>query len=145
MKAVALDGIRRQLPIRRHSQSAFSMKHNIAAGIAIVTLSSGCVSGEGNYSPGCIAFEGSEVQLRDGKFTWEIFTDQVEVDSDGNVINQFPGYPKQGSYRIDRKVVELETNDGESLPRMYLHRDGYSLLLLTGQQQAEWQKSGNFE
>jgi hypothetical protein len=125
------------------------------AAIAILGVTCACEFGEGNsstgslsfdgsFSPGCMSYEGSIIQLRDGRFTCAKFTDQVVVDSDGKVVNQFPGYPKHGRYRIDGQVVSLETNDSERLPDFYLHRDGRRHLLLTGEQQEDWQESGNF-
>jgi hypothetical protein len=120
------------------------MKQTIVAAFAASGLACGCIYSEGTYTPGCIAFEGSNIHLRDGRFTWEKFTDQVIVDMDGNVVNQFPGYPKHGIYRIDRKVVSLETTAGEPLEVMYLHRDGNRYVLLSGKQLQDWQDTGDY-
>lgn len=120
------------------------MKNGIVATFVVASLTCGCVYTEGTYTPGCSAFEGSNIQLRDGKFTWEKFTDQIVVDMDGNVVNQFPGYPKHGSYRIDRKVVSLVTTEGEPLEEMYLHRDGNRYVLLSGAQRQDWQDTGDY-
>jgi len=103
-----------------------------------------CLSHEGRYSPACVAFEGSNIELLNGQFVWEKFTDMVVVDDDGEVINQFPGYPMQGSYRIDGQTVSMESAGGESLENMYLHRsENRSYLLTTGQHKA-WEETGEF-
>ena len=68
----------------------------------------GCVSHEGTYSPDCIAYAGSNISLSDGQFVWEKFTDEVVVDDDGKIINQFPGFPMRGSYRVDGKTVHQD-------------------------------------
>ena len=120
------------------------MIRRIGAIIATCVLACSCVSHEGTYSPGCIAFEGSHVQLFGGQFTWERFTDQVVLDNDGNTVNQFPGYPKSGIYRIDGQTVYLEPDSGESMKNMYLHRLGDRHYLLTDEQLQAWKQSGNY-
>lgn len=112
--------------------------------VLIAALSFGCVSHEGTYSPDCIAYAGSNVQLNDGEFVWEKFTDQVVVDDDGEVVNQFPGYPKRGTYRIDGQTVHLESNTGESLENMYLQRRDSRQYLLTAEQFEAWGKTSDY-
>lgn len=118
------------------------MGPNILTLFTLAALVSGCVSYEGTYSPDCIAFQGSNVQLRNGRFVWEKFTDQVLVDDQGNVINQFPGYPKQGSYRIEDQIVHLETDGGERMESMYLHERDNHFYLLTQAQFEAWENTG---
>ena len=120
------------------------MNRRIGAITATCVLACSCVSHEGTYSPGCIAFEGSHVQLIGGQFTWEKFTDQVVLDNDGNTVNQFPDYPKSGLYRIDGQTVYLETDAGESMQDMHLHRHGDRHYLLTDEQLQAWKQSGNY-
>ena len=74
----------------------------------------GCVSHEGTYSPDCIAYAGSNNRLGDGQFVWRKFTDSVVVDDAGEVVNQFPGYPMRGIYRIDGQTLYIESDEGES-------------------------------
>ncbi len=107
-------------------------------------LVSGCTSSEGTYSPGCIAFEGSSIQLQSGRFAWEKFSDQVLVDDEGNVVNQFPDYPKRGTYRIDGQTVFFATEAGTSMENMFLHRDGDQYLLLTADQLRAWEETGKY-
>jgi len=116
-----------------------------SAGLALVcALAGACASSEGTYAPGCTAFAGSQVELRGGRFTWQKFTDTVLLDEERSVVNQFPGYPKTGTYRIDGQTVYLETDSGESMENMYLHRNGSRHLLLTGEQQRAWQESASY-
>ena len=45
------------------------------------------------------------------------------MDEDGNVVNQFPGYPMRGTYSISGKTVTMEGASGDALHSMYLHQD----------------------
>lgn len=108
--------------------------------ILAACLLSACASHEGVYSPACAAFAGSSITLHDGRFVWEKFTDSVIVDDDGKTVNQFPGYPMQGSYSIDGGAVEMESSAGESLATMYLHRHNRRQYLLTAEQHAAWKE-----
>ena len=109
----------------------------------LTALLSACPSHEGTYSPGCIAYAGSNITLSDGQFAWEKFTDALVVDDDGNVVNQFPGYPMRGSYRTDGQTAYLEPDRGGPVQRMYLHRHRNSYYLLTADEFELWEKTGN--
>jgi len=102
----------------------------------------GCVSHEGTYLPDCIAYAGSNIILDDGQFVWEKFTDSVVVDEDGEIVNQFPGYPMRGSYRIDGQTLYMESAAGETMDKMYLHRRDSRQYLLTTEQFEAWQTTG---
>lgn len=102
----------------------------------------GCKDYEGSYSPGCIAFAGSNVRLAEGRFTWEKFTDQVIVGSDGKVVDQFPDYPKHGSYSIKGDTVYLVSDAGESMPDLHVLSLAGESYLLTAQQFESWEKTG---
>jgi hypothetical protein len=110
--------------------------------VMLAALLSGCLSHEGTYSPACIAYAGSNITLGDGQFLWEKFTDQVVVDDEGEIVNQFPGYPMRGSYRIDRQSVHMESASGEPMQTMYLHRHDGQQYLLTTDEYAEFEKIG---
>jgi len=112
--------------------------------ILLAVCVSGCLSHEGVYLPGCIAFVGDKITLGDGRFSWEKFTDEVVVDDDGVVVNQFPGYPLHGSYRIDGQSLRMESEAGETMPPMYLHRHDGRHYLLTADENALWESSGNY-
>ena len=70
----------------------------------IAALLFGCVSHDGTYLSECVAYEGSSIKLSDGQFVWERFTDSVVLDDAGNDVNQHPGYPLQGSFRVTVSV-----------------------------------------
>jgi len=107
-----------------------------------VLLLAACNSYEGTYSPSCVAFAGSNIVLTNGRFTWEKFTDAVVVDDEGNVVNQFPGYPMQGSYRIEGRTVHMKATSGEPLADMYLHEHNDRQFLLTEEQSKAWNDTG---
>ncbi len=109
----------------------------------IAVLLCACASYEGTYSPDCIAYEGSNVSLSDGKFVWEKFTDSVVVDDAGKVVNQFPAYPIRGSYRIEGHTLYLEAASGASLANMYLRQHNERQYLLTAEQFEAWEKTGH--
>ena len=110
--------------------------------LCVAGLLAACVSHEGKYSPACVAYAGSIIELHRGQFVWEKFTDSVIVDDDGEIVNQFPGYPMHGSYRIDGQTVLMESASGESLAAMYLHRRDHRRYLLTAEQHEAWERGG---
>ena len=114
------------------------------ATIAITSLLVACVSHEGTYSPACAAFAGDMVALQDGQFVWEKFTDSVVVDDHGVIVNQFPGFPKRGSYHVDGRKVSMLSGSGEQLPDMYLLGTDSRRYLLTEAQSAAWETSGQY-
>ncbi len=110
----------------------------------IVCLLAGCVSHEGTYSPACIAYAGSDIKLDNGQFVWKKFTDSVVVDNDGQIVNQFPGYPMRGAYHVDGQTVYMDSASGESMENMYLHRHDDRYYLLTAEQFEAWEKTGEY-
>ena len=120
------------------------MTANYSITLILVSLLAACVSHEGRYSPACVAYAGSNIELRSGEFAWEKFTDSVVVDDDGEIVNQFPGYPMQGNYRIDSQAVLMESAAGESLATMYLHQRDHRHYLLTAEQHAAWESGSTF-
>lgn len=121
------------------------MNLRIISTALIISVSFGCASPEGIYSPACIAYAGSTIRLSEGTFTWEKFTDQVIVDDDGRVSNPFPGYPLQGSYRIDGKTVYLQSDTGEAMENLYLHKRARRDYLLTSGQHDAVKETGDFD
>ena len=118
------------------------MTPRIVLTVLAAALLSACVSHEGTYSPDCIAYAGSNISLHDGQFVWEKFTDEVVVDDAGEVVNQFPGFPMRGSYRIEGQIVRMESAAGESMEHMYLYRRDNRQYLLTEDQFEAWEKTG---
>lgn len=112
--------------------------------LLLATLASlaACKSDEGVFLPDCIAYAGDSVELRDGRFEWDKFTDEVEVDSAGNVIDQFPEYPRAGTYEVDGKRIVMTGDDGNVLARMHLAQVAGKTYLLTSAEHSAWQSSG---
>lgn len=120
------------------------MKIQLALLVLFVSLLSSCVSHEGTYSPGCIAYAGNKITLDDGQFVWEKFTDEVVVSEAGEVVDQFPGYPLRGKYSIDGQSVQMKSAAGETMPTMYLHSHDGRRYLLSAEENSTWQTSGSY-
>jgi len=118
------------------------MKPLIVTIVLLAPLLTACVSHDGVYSPGCVAYAGSKITLSDGEFVWEKFTDEVVVNDAGETVDRFPGYPLRGTYRIHGQRVLMASSDGEAMEDMYLHRQGDNAYLYTTQQFEHLQSSG---
>ncbi len=68
----------------------------------------------------------------------------VVVDDDGAVVNQFPGFPMKGSYRIEGQTLHMEPDTGVSVEDMHLHRHENRQYLLTAEQFDAWQETGSY-
>ena len=111
--------------------------------ILFLTLSlSACASIEGIYLPDCEAYAGSEIRLADGRFHWSKFTDQVVVDDDGNEVNQFPGFPLEGQYKVSGQVVTLNPGSGQPAQTLYLLDEEGAIYLLTATERAGMEAGG---
>ena len=110
--------------------------------ITAALLFAACASHDGMYSPSCTAYAGNNIELSGGYFTWAKFTDSVVVDDDGKVVNQFPGYPLSGNYRIDGESVFLESSSGEPVATMHLYQHADRSYLLTAEQQQDRESTG---
>ena len=86
---------------------------------------------EGVFEPACIAYEGDTIELRDGRFEWRRFTDQVMVDEDGNKIDPFPDYPISGTYTVQDERVSFVPDGGAETRDRYLLEDRQNVYLLT--------------
>ncbi len=120
------------------------MKLSHSLTLLLAGLLAACVSHEGRYSPACVAYAGSNIELRSGQFVWEKFTDSVIVDDDGEIVNQFPGYPMQGRYHVDGQAVLMESSSGESVAIMYRHQKDHRHYLLTVEQHEAWERDSTF-
>jgi len=105
-------------------------------------LLSACVSHDGTYAPSCIAYVGSNITLSNGEFIWEKFTDEVVVNDNAEVVDQFPGFPMRGTYSINGPIVLMKSADGEVLENMYLQRRDNHSYLYTAQQFEHWRSTG---
>lgn len=117
------------------------MRVRIAMAIAVTLLLSGCKAIDGTYQPSCVAFAGSEIRLEGGRFVWDKFTDQVVVDEQGNTVDQFPDFPRQGSYAVSNDAVTLSADTG-STETFYLLRDEGAVYLLTSEEKSTYDATG---
>ncbi len=111
----------------------------------LAALFCGCVSHDGTYLPDCQTYAGSSIKLSDGQFVWVNFTDSIVLDDAGNVVNQFPGFPLQGSYRVAGQTLKMVAASGESLPKMYLQQHDERHYLLTAEQFETWEATGKHD
>lgn len=51
------------------------------------------------YEPGCPAYSGDRITLDGSRFTWQRYTDVIEIGPDGEPLDPFPGFPKTGEVR----------------------------------------------
>ena len=101
-----------------------------------------CVSHDGTYSPACLSYAGSVIKLENGRFEWTKFTDQVIVDDQGERVNQFPGYPVSGTYRIEDQSVYMTSSDGRALGTMHLQQTDGETYLYTEEEYRTLNASG---
>lgn len=113
----------------------------IAAGCALLLAS--CASHEGVYTPDCIAYAGDRIELKDGRFTWDKFTDEIRVDDEGRKIDRWPDYPVRGSYRREGERVLLAPEKGIELPELYLVQRNGRQYLLTADQYRQHEATGD--
>lgn len=102
----------------------------------------GCSSIEGLYVPACTAYEGDEIQLVEGRFTWRRFTDERMLDEQGQPVDPFPAYPKSGVYEYSEPVLIL-TPDGDSENTgFFLLDEKRGVYLLTGAEKQRYDIDG---
>lgn len=120
------------------------MRFQMTIGLAFVALLSGCKAIDGIYYPGCVAYEGDKVILRDGAVEWDRFTDQVILDVDGNVKDQFPDYPKTGSYQVDGALLHLTLAGNDTVQTLHIRKEGERTMLLNDADLATWERTGRY-
>ena len=121
------------------------MKTTVLALLTSLACFAGCATNPdvaGTYVPSCVAFEGDTIELADGRFTWDKFTDEVEVDKAGNTVDPFPGFPVRGTYTVEDDVVSLVTNVGELAAELYLVHRPEQVYLLTKAEFDAWKSNG---
>lgn len=91
-----------------------------------------------------MAFAGDTIRLSNGSFHWDKFTDEVVVGEDGEIVDQFPGYPLQGNYRLDGDKLVLTSDAGTVLEDLYLLDEPGRVYVLRRQQYDEWRETGNY-
>jgi hypothetical protein len=115
----------------------------ISAALLLACLS-GCRAVDGTWLPGCAAYAGDRLEFHGSAFTWDKFTDAVEVDEAGNPVDPFPGYPKTGTFDTDGNRIVLSFDDGSESQVLHLQRSRGKLELYTDTQLAEWKKSNSY-
>ena len=111
--------------------------------LAVFALAlSGCKSYEGLYAPACAAYSGSEIKLSGGQFHWSKFTDQVVIDEQGNTVDPFPGFPREGAYEVDGNTITLAPSSGGVAETLYIVVDGEDVYLLTAAENTEYSAGG---
>jgi len=98
--------------------------------IPLLLALAGCNSLDGWFTPSCVAFAGERIELSNGRFEWQRFTDERRIDQDGNVIDPLPDYPKRGDYRVVDGRVEFLSDEGIRLEDRYLVERSDGLYLL---------------
>ena len=117
-----------------------------AAGLGMAFfLLAGCANNSGMYAPDCVAFEGDTVELSDGRFVLDRFTDQVDVDESCNTIDPFPSHPMRGTYRFEGDVLQMQSDAGTDLPNWYLVKSEGHERLLTAEQYDTWKTDGTID
>ncbi len=116
------------------------MKTQICFFVLFGLLLTSCASYEGDYYPNCMATVGDTIKLGGGKFVWDKLTDEVRLNDAGDRIDQFPNFPKRGSYRHSGRVVYLLLESGEVMLELALRRDGGRTYLLMEDQLDAWEK-----
>jgi len=93
-------------------------------------LLAACANHDGVFEPACMALEGDKIVLRDGTFSWQRFTDHINISDDGERIDPFPDFPKNGLYTVKQGHVLLYDDNGDTLTeRKLLEHDGQQYLL----------------
>lgn len=105
-------------------------------------LMSACANHEGLYEPACIAYQGDRIELQDGRFTWQRYTDERTVDEAGNVVEPFPGFPKTGAYRVSSDKLELVTDDNVRLDNWFVVEHAGQRYLLNAEQHNAFREGG---
>ena len=102
--------------------------------VAALALGACASSPSGRFEPACIAYAGDRIELGDGRFEWNRFTDQVSVDKAGHRIDPYPGYPKTGRFEADDGRLTWLADDGAALDDRYIVEHGGRTWLLTVEQ-----------
>lgn len=98
--------------------------------LAAASLLGGCAAPV-TYAPGCAAYAGDQITIDGQRYTWDKFTDTRRIDEDGNVIDPFPGYPREGRVELEGRVVRFLDESGELLAVRHVRKAGGKTYLLT--------------
>jgi hypothetical protein len=121
------------------------MKLQRQAALSLLAVTAGCANQAditGTYLPSCVAFAGNRIELSDGRFSWDKFTDEVRVDDSGNIVDPYPGFPMRGTYAIEGDVLRMTTEAGELAGEMHVVRRPGQVYLLTASEFDAWERDG---
>jgi len=70
------------------------------------------------------------VSLSDSRFEWHKFTDQREINEQGEIIDPFPGFPKSGAFADRDGRIEFQPDDGSIIADHFVveHLDDWFLM-----------------
>ena len=102
----------------------------------------GCATHEGLYAPSCLAYSGSEIRLSDGRYVWKKFTDQVVVDENGDKVDPFPGFPREGAYAKQGNRITLSASASRPPDTMYLIEHNDEVFLYTATEAEAFEATG---
>jgi hypothetical protein len=112
--------------------------------VPALTLLTACASHSGVYAPDCIAYAGDRIELDNGRFVWDKFTDRVEINDEGERVDRYPDYPVRGRYVLVNDRIRFVAETDVRLPELYLVKRGRQHYLLTTAQYTTWQATGDF-
>ena len=107
-------------------------------------LLAACASHSGVYAPDCIAYAGDRIELRNGRFAWDKFTDQLRISEEGERVDPYPDYPVQGRYLMNGERLTFIAETDVSLPVLYLVERGHQFSLLSEPQYETFKETGDF-
>jgi hypothetical protein len=112
--------------------------------VVLAALLAGCPteSFEGEFAPSCIALAGDTIVLNNGFFVWDKYTDAIQVDPEGNIVNPFPGFPINGTYTATDDQIVFSAESGQAPEQRFWIREGSTVYLLTRGQVGEWRSTG---
>ena len=86
-------------------------KLNMRAGVSIVItiILSGCPASsmEGQFLPACPAYAGDSISLSNGRYEWDKFTDMVNVDADGSIVDNTRSILKPAHTKSTANVLTI--------------------------------------
>ncbi len=120
---------------------AIALTASLIAACASVTQS-GEVARNGKYAPGCMAMAGDTIELDDGRFVWDKFTDAVKLGADGKKEDAYPAHPMHGNYEVSGNKLVLKPDAGGVTSVFYLVNEGGDHYVLNVVQHSQWLTAG---
>jgi hypothetical protein len=105
----------------------------LAAALLIGAGLAACQAQPRLYEPGCPAYSGDRIRIDGDRFTWERFTDVIEIGPDGQPVDPAPGFPKAGAVRRVGDELRFIRNGAEIATFSLVEADGQRYLLTAGE------------